>query len=283
MSAHAPHLQAIHRILVALDGSGHSLAALDAALDLAAQLRAELEALFVEDVDLLRLADLPCARVTSLVSLEAERIDRPRMERQIRVQVTRVQATLERRAAARGVRATFRSVRGEVADQVLEAAAAADLLSLGRAGVGGSDWPRTGSTVRAALAAGRPILVAERAPAAGQGLLVAYDGSAADASALALAAQLAADTRQPLRVLLLAESAEALEALAGRVRDQLAGWGVRAELSYSQGEPAAAILAAARRMRPALVVLGLGGEGDRAKERAERVLGSVGRPLLLVP
>ena len=41
---------AIRRILVAIDGSSHSLAALDAAADLASRLRAELSGLFVEDI-----------------------------------------------------------------------------------------------------------------------------------------------------------------------------------------------------------------------------------------
>ncbi|MBK7177644.1 MAG: universal stress protein [Chloroflexi bacterium] len=52
----------IQRILVALDASPHSLAALEAAIDLAERLDAELQGLFVEDINLLRLAQLPFAR-----------------------------------------------------------------------------------------------------------------------------------------------------------------------------------------------------------------------------
>ena len=47
------------RILVALDASAHSHAALAAAVALAARLHAEIEGLFVEDINLLRLAELP--------------------------------------------------------------------------------------------------------------------------------------------------------------------------------------------------------------------------------
>ena len=51
----------IHRILVALDASLRSLAALEAAAELAAQWHAELLGLFVEDVELLRMASAPAA------------------------------------------------------------------------------------------------------------------------------------------------------------------------------------------------------------------------------
>ena len=45
---------AIRRILVALDTSPHSQAAMEAAIELAARFEAELAGMFVEDVNLLR-------------------------------------------------------------------------------------------------------------------------------------------------------------------------------------------------------------------------------------
>jgi nucleotide-binding universal stress UspA family protein len=266
---------AIRRILVAVDGSAHSLAALEAAATLAAQLQAELEALFVEDVDLLRLADLPCARVVSLSLQQTERTDRARMERQLRLQAARARASLEQRAAALGVRATFRSVRGKVIAQVLDAAGEADLLTLGRAGHGGMSRPRGGSTLQAALAAGRLLLVAESRGTAGQGLLAVYDGSEASGRALTLAGQLAAKSAQLLSVLILPGSAAEAERWASQVRRRLAGLGVTPDLSYSWTEPGTAVLAAARRVRPALLLLSC--------EHANRVLEAVHCPLLVVP
>ena len=49
----------IQRILVAVDASPPSFAALEAAVELAATLGAELIVLFVEDIALLRLAESP--------------------------------------------------------------------------------------------------------------------------------------------------------------------------------------------------------------------------------
>ena len=50
------------RILVALDESEDHQRVLQSAAEVAARLKAELRGLFVEDVNLLRLAELPCAR-----------------------------------------------------------------------------------------------------------------------------------------------------------------------------------------------------------------------------
>ena len=59
----------IQRILVALDASTDSLAALDAAAKLAQCLQAELVGLFVEDVNLLYMAGLPFTRELRFPSL----------------------------------------------------------------------------------------------------------------------------------------------------------------------------------------------------------------------
>ena len=60
------HEAASRRILVAIDTSPHGSAALEAAARLATELRAELEGLFIEDINLLRLAGLPFAREIQL-------------------------------------------------------------------------------------------------------------------------------------------------------------------------------------------------------------------------
>ncbi len=283
MSEDSSPLAAIQRILVALDGSAHSLAALDAAAALAAQLGAELEALFVEDEDLLSLADLPGARVMSLVLLEAEQIDRQRMERQMRLRAVRAHEALQRQAAAAGVRASFRSVRGQVAAEIVAAAAEVDLVGLGKAGHGRMGAMPFGSTLRAALAAGRPLLVAESPRRAGHGLLAVYDGSAAGSRALALAGHLAAAAEQTLKVLVLAGSLAGADELADRAHQWAAGQAIELELRTSSAEPAAAVLAALRWAAPALLILGVEAEDDAAREQAERLLQAVCCPLLLVP
>ena len=274
------HVPSIRRIVVAMDGSEHSLAALDAAATLAAQLESELEALFVEDDDLLRLADLPVARVTSLVLLESRPVDREHMERELRRQAARVEQHLRRRAAEMKLQVSFRHVRGRVCDEVLAAAAEADLLSLGKAGGTLLSACGVGHTLRAALGAGRPLLVLESQPVSGEGFLAVYDGSAADGQALALAAELAGHTQRALHVLVLAATPGEAEHLGIRVEAWLEEQDLGPQIIYAWGDAAEAILAAARSERPALLLLGLAGEDDG---RAGQVLARLRCPVLLVP
>ncbi len=272
----------IRRILVAMDGSEHSLAALDAAMALAEPLRAELDVLFVEDADLLRLADLPFARVTSLALRQVERTDRARMERHLRLRAARARDAFRRRTARARVRTRFSSVRGEVVQEVLAASAQVDLLGLGKMGHGRVCTERCGSTLRAALEAEQPLLVAEGRARSGEGLLVLYDGSPAARRALALAQELGMGARQRLNVVALAGSAPEAQQLAREAEEHLSGGGASAEVSYSWAGAPAAIAAAVRRFRPALIVLGRG--RDRAaQERTEQVLRAVSCPMLLVP
>jgi len=49
----------IRRVLVAMDASPHSRAALEAAIELASHFEAELRGLFVEDINMLRAVGLP--------------------------------------------------------------------------------------------------------------------------------------------------------------------------------------------------------------------------------
>ena len=70
------------RILVALDASPHSLAALEAAAELAASLRAELIGLFVEDANLLRVAGFPFAREFGAYTAQAREIDAEHVARE---------------------------------------------------------------------------------------------------------------------------------------------------------------------------------------------------------
>ena len=76
----------VYRVLIALDATEDSLASLDLATRMAAKLRAELEGLFIEDINLLRLAELPCTRIVSVATTSSEGMSLPSMERELRRQ-----------------------------------------------------------------------------------------------------------------------------------------------------------------------------------------------------
>lgn len=212
----------VRRILVALDASSHSLAALEAAVALAARLDAELMGLFVEDINLLRLAGLPFAREVGYPGATERPLDHATMERQLRVLAKEAGRAMAEAAARRRVLWSFRSVRGHVAAEVLAAAQGVDLLALGTSSRAISRRVRLGSTARAVVEkAPCMVLFLQHRIGIEHAVQVAYDGSAGARHAVAVAAGLAAPMGVPLAVFLLGEDA----ATAGQLEPQ-----VRAEV-----------------------------------------------------
>jgi hypothetical protein len=118
-----------HRVLVVLEPGMNRESTLRAVISLGGEAGTVIEALFVEDVTLLRVSRLPVARE---ITLEArERVVAPdQVETQYRVLATRLRAQLETEADRVGLRCEFRMVRGDVTTELLRAASLADVLVL---------------------------------------------------------------------------------------------------------------------------------------------------------
>lgn len=200
-SAEPGELPTADYILVALDASPHSQAALAAAAELAAALHLELRGLFVEDINLLYLCGLPFGLEIGSFTAKPRRLEQRHLEREFRMQADLLRKIMADVAGQRRVSWSFQVVRGAVTDQLLAAAASARMLTLGR--VGHSPGKRTGSTAQAvARHTQRPVLIqiANR-PLAGPFTIV-FTGGKAGADALALAIQFATRDDHPLTVLL---------------------------------------------------------------------------------
>jgi len=193
----------IRRILVALDASSHSLAALQAAADLAARLDAEIQGLYVEDIRLLRLSDHPLARELNFYTPKARAFDRQSAELQLRTQARQARRAMERLANNSQLRWSFRVVQGTVPSEVLNAAEESDLIVMGKVGWSGSR--RLGSTTRLVLtAAHRPALILQQGARDSIPAGVVYDGSPAAQHGLAVAAEVMHSSTGFLTALLLA-------------------------------------------------------------------------------
>lgn len=210
----------INRILVALDASPHSLAALEAAVDLAARFQAELAGLFVEDVNLLRVADLSFVREVGLFSATRRRVDSGEIERQIRVQSRRVRRVFTLALERARVRWSFHVARGTVLSEVLAAASEADMLVLGKAGWSLIRRGRLGSTVRGILPNRFGLaLILKEGTCLGVPLAVVFDGSPAAERALIAANTLrqSSQDEQMLIVLLLEADPQRVRVMQQRV------------------------------------------------------------------
>lgn len=216
------HEIVIRRILVALDASPHSEAALDAAAELAARLSAELQGLFIEDINLLRLAELPFAREVGFFTAAHRRLDARGIQRQLRAQARRVEARLTEIGERDQLQWSFRVARGAIASELLRASSDVDLVILGKSG----GWSlhrgrRLGSTARA-LVFGAPTLtlLLQEGTCLGLPVMAIYDGSRLGERALDAAAFLARFEEGPVTVVLVGDESER-EALRERAAEHL--------------------------------------------------------------
>ncbi|HTT36758.1 MAG TPA: hypothetical protein VMH32_03700 [Burkholderiales bacterium] len=167
------------RVLLAFDLRAPFTSSLSAARALVEALGAELSGLFVEDINLLRLAALPFTREVGATSGVSRPIELPDVERVLRLQADAARQALSELAAELAVPWSFRVERGDLVDRVLA---------------------EMSETVAAVLVP--PVLARKReAPSgkhseqrrpAGQRLLALWDRSAAGVETVAMTMRLAA-------------------------------------------------------------------------------------------
>ena len=253
----ATALHALRRILVALDASAHSHAALAAAVTLATRFQSDIEGLFVEDINLVRLSELPFAREFRFGQAGPRQVESEAVQRGLRARAALLRHELEELTSEHKLRGSFRVARGAVAGEVLAAAREADLLALGRMGHSLARRARLGSTARAAIAnAVSAVLLVQPEIEAGP-VLVFYDGSAAGGRALALAAQLAGDGNE-LRVLVWGPDEET--AFERRQAAAQALGASEAQLQHLAGGEAGRVVTWINRQHGSLLFLPTGGE-----------------------
>jgi nucleotide-binding universal stress UspA family protein len=235
-------------ILVALDASPHSAAALISAAELAAALHVELRGLFVEDIDLLRLAMLPFTLEFGSFTARPRRLMQTDLEREFRVQAGLLRKAMADVAGQRRVNWSFQVVRGGVTREVLTASATARMVSLGR--VGRTPGKRTGSTAQAvARNTNRPVLIQSARQKLSGPFTVVHLGSLASENALRLAAQLAVGMETRLEVWVLGLAPAAVGEIAARAAELHKD--SRTQAAPGEGE----LLAHLRQLRTGAVLL----------------------------
>jgi nucleotide-binding universal stress UspA family protein len=215
----------IRKILVALDASTSSLNALQTAVDLAARFDAELLGLFVEDINLLRLAQLPFAREISFYSPQLRQIATKDMELHLRTQAVRIQHMLAQTANRLGVRWDFRIARGDVGSEVLAAGAEADLVIMGKIGRSLPGFRRSGSTVRMLLLQrmGMTMILETRIQFTRTPVVAVYDNTESARKILSTAVYLAQLHESALVVFIIAGNPEEAEMRKKHAVEQLGG------------------------------------------------------------
>ena len=266
----------IRRILVALDASPDSLAAAEAAAEMAALLSAELRGLYVEDTELLRLVASPLARELNLLTAKARGAESKEVEDQLRVYARKAEQALGRLAERAGIKSSFRVARGAVAEEILTAAEDADLVSLGRVGWTMRHRRDLGKTARALISGrrGRVLLLAH-AVSVKPPILVLYVDSDAGRDALDLAVHLASRRGEPLQVLLIGEDDQTQRA------EVTAHVGPAATVLWLGRPGPEALAQAVSRLIGGIVIAPVAGP-DLSEEHLRTLLDTVACPVLAV-
>ncbi|WP_312846236.1 universal stress protein [Marinobacter arenosus] len=237
------------RILVLLDGSPMSYAALGAAADLAARTGADVLGVFVEEINLLRSAGYSFSREVGSVSGISRAFDAVGIERRLQRLADQARQALARAVTGRDGRHGLTVARGSVVDEVLALAGPDDLLVLGRVGWSSTPGARLGSTARSLIqrSPGRVMLWCEQ-PATAPGRIVVFlnDHDQANQRAVDAAAEASARYHQPVTALLCPGATVAPEQLDD-IRQALSVLGAGVRLQVLPATDPATIAQAVRR------------------------------------
>jgi nucleotide-binding universal stress UspA family protein len=196
----------IRRILVAVDASPNSIMALHTAIDLARRVRAEVQALFIQERYLHDIGHFPFTREIGLYTAQSRQIGSREIKLQLRAQSKRIRGLLKTLAEEARVDWTYHVMKGTTSD-LKDAAADADLIVLGRSGWSGRK--KVGSTVQFILTQfpTRTLIIGDR-PGSPSAIFVVYDGSESSKRALSLASNLIRNTDGFLTVGILAKTSD---------------------------------------------------------------------------
>ena len=211
------------RIVVALDASPHSYAALEMAARLARLMGAELHGLFVEDSMLHQVGHFPFSAEVGAYSATPRALTQHCIGREFRAVENAAQSRMKKVASQMRVAWRFEVIQGGVASELKKSAANAAMLSLGRAGW--SQGNRLGSTTAQILTqVDQPILLSGKKSRWSNRITAIFTGSPASVRALQQAARLVRQSKGKLTV--QSPSQELVTAAA----QQLATEGVEAYL-----------------------------------------------------
>lgn len=272
----------VRRIVVAIDNNSQTSGALDVAASLASYLNSELSGLYVEDINLVRLAALPIGREICFPNGICRDFTDQQLDAEYREQSTSARHAIARSASRARVTYSFRVARGQVEAEVISAAGEADLLVLGTGDSPLRPRRRLGRTALAALEhAPRSILIAKPHAHPINKLLVCFDGTEGGKRALQAAVRISGARTGSLTVLIAAEDLDKAAALRQEVGEILAPLDVQPNFLHCSKPTPEQTSALASRSEANLLVVG-SDSPMMAGDRRTALIEAVNCPVLLV-
>ena len=219
----------VERILVSLDSSAHSFAGLQAAVDLARHYDAALQGVFVEDITLLSLAEMPFRQEVGEYSAIVREISTDGMTRGIFVQSKWVIRTFRKLINQTDLKGDIAVLRGNVLEIIEKESEKCDLLIIGKTGTNPLGLRRLGSTTKALIRKQqKSLLLVEEGNRLGYPMFVFYDTSPQGKISLETARDLL-DPGETLMILLNADEPDELSKNKSTLKD----WAVENQVNVS--------------------------------------------------
>lgn len=196
-------------MLILLDGSRPSLAALHAAAEIAVARNADVLGIFVEEVNLLRSAGYGFAREVGGSSGLVRPLQTEALEARMQMLAEQARRALEQVMASRGLVQALKLCRGRVVEEVLNLVGPDDLVVMGRVGWSGIPGARLGSSARILVrqVPGDVLLWSETRPSRQSRVVVLLNhDQGGNHRAISVAADLARSNHLPLTLLIRADA-----------------------------------------------------------------------------
>ena len=201
----------LREILVAIDTSSHSQAALEAAITLAKTMEANLQGLFVQDELWQKISKLPSTSTVNTLTGNVLPLESETLEDQVRLLRNRLRRKMEFMSRRNKVTYSWSSMQGKVEDKVLEASKNADLITIGLKGKS-ARRKRIGSSAKTIIQeADKPVLVLKEGLHIGTNLTVVYDASKESQKGIRLALKIAEKNNSSINVLVVDNNPDALD------------------------------------------------------------------------
>ncbi|MCB1950126.1 universal stress protein [Nitrosomonas sp.] len=246
----------IKRILVALDASTVDRNILQAGIALATRFNARLDALFIEDIDLLHVAELPFVREVVYGAAVGRSINVAGMERSIQTQTARLRKLVASIAQQNQIEIALSVLRGNVASMLCDASRQTDLLIIGKNTQLLEKSQKIGSITRFVLSTARcNVAVLQFGSNIERPVVVSFTGSEASQHALSLAIELAHEDHNQLIVLLPAVEDSKYQQLSKAVSESVDDYSLNVSLIRLTNNTAEQILQVVHRHQGRLLLL----------------------------
>lgn len=178
MSKNSTKELTIQRILVAVDNSKKSVAALEAAAILARLTKANIEGLYVQEERWHSLDDRPAATLIDGLTGKAQTLEKNGLKHEAELIAQRLKKQLRSYSRRHKVKHQWKSVRGKAIEEILKASKKADLITIGCRSNAMLQQKKLGSTTKAIIKqTNKPVLVLTDKLLLNRTIAVVYDGS----------------------------------------------------------------------------------------------------------